>query len=74
MAGRRGLLDRLVTALAQRDVDGVLGSPDVVEELLLLGALEGRSFSWTPLARSSGDGRVGAGDDQCVHLAEDTGV
>jgi hypothetical protein len=40
MADRRGLLERLVTALAHPDVDGVLGSPDVVEELLLLGALE----------------------------------
>ncbi|MDQ2748161.1 MAG: aldolase [Actinomycetota bacterium] len=40
MADRRSLLDRLVTALAHPDVDGVLGSPDVVEELLLLGALE----------------------------------
>ena len=42
MADRRGLLDRMVTALAHPDVDGVLGSPDVVEELLLLGALEGK--------------------------------
>jgi hypothetical protein len=42
MADRRGLLERLVTALAHPDVDGVLGSPDVVEELLLLGALEGK--------------------------------
>ncbi|MEP7179316.1 MAG: aldolase [Pseudonocardiales bacterium] len=42
MADRRSLLDRLVTALAHPDVDGVLGSPDVVEELLLLGALEGK--------------------------------
>jgi hypothetical protein len=42
MADRRGLLDRLVTALANPDVDGVLGSPDVIEELLLLGALEGK--------------------------------
>jgi hypothetical protein len=40
MADRRGLLDRLMTALAHPDVDGLLGSPDVVEELLLLGALE----------------------------------
>ena len=40
MADRRGLLDRLVTALSHPDVDGLLGSPDVVEELLLLGALE----------------------------------
>ena len=42
MADRRSLLDRLVIALAHPDVDGVLGSPDVVEELLLLGALEGK--------------------------------
>jgi hypothetical protein len=40
MADRRSLLARLVTALADPAVDGVLGSPDVVEELLLLGALE----------------------------------
>jgi hypothetical protein len=42
MADRRSLLGRLVTALAHPDVDGVLGSPDVIEELLLLGALEGK--------------------------------
>jgi hypothetical protein len=42
MADRRSLLDRLVTALAHPDVDGVLGSPDIVEELLLLGALESK--------------------------------
>ena len=40
MADRRSLLARLVEALEHPDVDGVLGSPDVVEELLLLGALE----------------------------------
>lgn len=42
MADRRSLLARLVEALKHPDVDGVLGSPDVVEELLLLGALEGK--------------------------------
>jgi hypothetical protein len=42
MADRRSLLDRLVTALSHPDVNGVLGSPDIVEELLLLGALEGK--------------------------------
>ena len=31
-----------MTALADPSVDGVLGSPDVVEELLLLGGLEGK--------------------------------
>src|SRR4051812_18092084 len=38
MADRRSLLARLIEALEHPDVDGVLGSPDIVEELLLLGA------------------------------------
>jgi hypothetical protein len=42
MADRRDLLRRLLIALEHPDVDGLLGSPDVVEELLLLGALEGK--------------------------------
>jgi hypothetical protein len=42
MADRRGLLDRLLTALSHPDVGGLVGSPDVVEELLLLGALENK--------------------------------
>lgn len=42
MADRRSLLQRLMDALSHPDVDGVLGSPDIVEELLLLGALEGK--------------------------------
>ncbi|HET6711390.1 Cgl0159 family (beta/alpha)8-fold protein [Amycolatopsis sp.] len=36
---RRELLERLLVALANPAVDGVLGTPDVVEELLLLDAL-----------------------------------
>lgn len=39
MADRRSLLDRLLVALDHPAVDGVLGSPDVVEELLLLDGL-----------------------------------
>jgi hypothetical protein len=42
MADRRSLLGRLMEALAHPAVDGVLGSPDIVEELLLLGALDGK--------------------------------
>jgi hypothetical protein len=42
MADRRSLLARLMAALEHPDVDGMLGTPDVVEELLLLGALEGK--------------------------------
>jgi DhnA family fructose-bisphosphate aldolase class Ia len=40
MADRGELLARLVTALERPGVDGVLGTPDIVEDLLLLGALE----------------------------------
>lgn len=41
-ADRHSLLDRLVTGLADPRVDGVLGSADVLEELALLGVLDGR--------------------------------
>ncbi|NHA67734.1 Cgl0159 family (beta/alpha)8-fold protein [Phycicoccus flavus] len=41
-ADRRSLLDRLVICLADPRVDGVLGSADVLEELALLGVLDGR--------------------------------
>lgn len=40
MADRYGLLRRLVTALARPGVDGVLGTADILEDLVLLGALE----------------------------------
>ncbi|MBB6400339.1 hypothetical protein BKA00_007253 [Actinomadura coerulea] len=42
MADRGELLDRLCTALERPGVDGVLGTPDVVEDLLLLGVLDGK--------------------------------
>ena len=40
MADRRSLLERLLVALAHPGVDGVLGSPDVIDELALLGVLD----------------------------------
>jgi hypothetical protein len=40
MADRYGLLERLVLALGRPGVDGVLGTADILEDLLLLGALE----------------------------------
>lgn len=40
MADRTDLLSRLVAALGRPGVDGVLATPDVLEDLLLLGALE----------------------------------
>ncbi|TPG17072.1 Cgl0159 family (beta/alpha)8-fold protein [Pedococcus bigeumensis] len=42
MASRSDLLDRLVTAVSRPGVDGVLGTPDILDDLLLLGALEGK--------------------------------
>jgi len=42
MASRGDLLDRLATALARPGVDGVLGTPDILDDLLLMGALEGK--------------------------------
>ena len=40
MANRADLLDRIRTALARPGVNGVLGTPDILEDLLLLGALD----------------------------------
>jgi hypothetical protein len=40
MADRARLLQRLCVALSRPGVNGVLGTPDVLEDLLLLGALE----------------------------------
>jgi len=40
MADRGDLLERLVVALGRPGVDGVLGTPDILEDLLLLGVLE----------------------------------
>lgn len=42
MADRRQLLDRLQIALQNPACDGVLASPDILDDLLLLGALEGK--------------------------------
>ena len=40
MADRADLLERMSLALSRPGVDGVLGTADIIEELLLLGALE----------------------------------
>jgi hypothetical protein len=42
MSDRADLLRRIGTALANPGVNGVLGTPDILEDLLLLGALEGK--------------------------------
>ncbi|WP_018157793.1 Cgl0159 family (beta/alpha)8-fold protein [Demetria terragena] len=42
MADRGDTLDRLAAALDRPGVDGVLGTADILEDLLLMGALEGK--------------------------------
>lgn len=42
MADRYGLLERLATALARPGVDGVLATPDIIDDLALLGVLDHR--------------------------------
>ncbi|QZT61145.1 Cgl0159 family (beta/alpha)8-fold protein [Mycolicibacterium austroafricanum] len=57
MNSRTDLLDRLQAALADPGVDGVLATSDILDDLLLLGALEGKvvfsSFNRGGLAGSS---------------------
>lgn len=40
MADRRDMLERVLVALGRPGVDGVLATPDIVDDLLLLGALD----------------------------------
>ncbi|HEU5417275.1 MAG TPA: aldolase [Streptosporangiaceae bacterium] len=40
IADRAGLLDRLALALSRPGVDGVLGTADIIEDLLLMGVLD----------------------------------
>jgi DhnA family fructose-bisphosphate aldolase class Ia len=40
MANRADMLDRILLALSRPGVDGILGSADVIDDLLLLGALD----------------------------------
>lgn len=42
MANRFDLLDRILVALGRPGVDGVLATADILEDLLLLGALDGK--------------------------------
>jgi hypothetical protein len=42
MWNRYDLLDRLISALGVPGVDGVLGTPDIIEDLLILGALDNK--------------------------------
>ncbi|WP_433189681.1 Cgl0159 family (beta/alpha)8-fold protein [Actinoallomurus sp. CA-150999] len=57
MADRGELLERLCLALERPGVTGVLATPDVIDDLLLLGALDGKtvigSMNRTGLAKST---------------------
>ncbi len=63
MSNRYDMLDRLVTALAIPGVSGVLGTPDVIEDLLLLGALE-KKYVFGSMNRGGLPGAVFEIDDR----------
>jgi hypothetical protein len=63
MANRYDLLDRLITALDIPGVDGVLGTPDIIEDLLLLKALE-RKYVFGSMNRGGLPGAVFEMDDR----------
>jgi DhnA family fructose-bisphosphate aldolase class Ia len=63
MSNRYDMLDRLVTALAIPGVNGVLGTPDVIEDLLLLGALD-KKFVFGSMNRGGLPGAVFEMDDR----------
>jgi hypothetical protein len=63
MGDRADLLQRLCTALDNPSVDGVLGTPDIVEDLLLLGALD-RKVVIGSMNRTGLEGAVFGIDDR----------
>ncbi|EMY33405.1 hypothetical protein D477_014952 [Arthrobacter crystallopoietes BAB-32] len=70
MADRRDLLDRMQVALANPAVDGVLASPDIMDDLLLLGALDGKLI-FGSMNRGGLAGFVNEMDDRFTgHTAE----
>ena len=79
MGNRADLLRRICTALARPGVNGVLGTPDVLEDLLLLGALDDKvvigSMNRGGLAGTSFemDDRFTAYDAESLHTAAFSG-
>lgn len=70
MADRRDLLDRLQVALTNPAVDGVLASPDILDDLLLLGALDGKLI-FGSMNRGGLSGLVNEMDDRFTgHTAD----
>ncbi|MEU8403353.1 deoxyribose-phosphate aldolase [Nonomuraea sp. NPDC048892] len=71
MASRTDLLDRLRLALSRPGVDGILASPDVLEDLLLLGALEGK-LAFGSMNRGGLQGSVFEMDDRFTGFDADS--
>ncbi len=63
MANRRDLIERTMVALADPGVDGVMGTPDVLDDLALLGALDGK-VALGSMNRGGLQGAVWELDDQ----------
>ena len=70
MANRREVLGRTMVALADPGVDGVMATPDILDDLALLGALEGK-VAFGSLNRGGLAGSVWELDDQLTaHTVE----
>src|SRR5207249_4292251 len=59
MADRGELLRRLLTALGRPGVDGILGTADIIDDLALLGALDGKVVFWS-MNRADADSLIRA--------------
>ncbi|MEV0912632.1 Cgl0159 family (beta/alpha)8-fold protein [Streptomyces hokutonensis] len=71
MANRADLLERLCVALSRPGVDGVLGTADILEDLLLLGVLDGKVVMGS-MNRGGLSGAAFEMDDRFTgHRAED---
>ena len=69
MASRYDLLDRILVALGRPGVDGILATADVIEDLMLLGALDER-LAIGSMNRSGLPGSVFEVDDRFTALIE----
>lgn len=71
MADRRGVLERTILALRRPGVDGLLATPDIVEDLLLLGELDDKVV-FGSMNRGGLTGSVWEMDDRFTAYDADT--